>query len=120
MLRRPMKIALLVLALAPLAGCFSVEQPPCAFACGDNGKCPDDYLCMSDGYCHLHGTGVCLFSDAAPAPDMATATAPDDLSAAVDMSMPDLQPAPDLRAPTAPADASMPVDATPPANVDLL
>ena len=50
--------------LALLAGCFNIDEPPCAYSCGPNGECPDDYSCGSDNYCHLHGTGICTYSDA--------------------------------------------------------
>jgi hypothetical protein len=54
------------------AACFNPDEPPCSFACGDNGACPDDYTCAADGYCHKNGsTGECGFSDAAMPLDMA-------------------------------------------------
>ena len=83
--------------LLPLAaiGCFDPDEPPCAFACGDNGACPDDYMCLPDGFCHLHGMpGACGFPDAAM-PDLGVG----DLSTSdgnLDMSNPDLPPPPDL------------------------
>jgi hypothetical protein len=98
---------LLVLAALAWVGCFNVEEPPCTFACGDNGQCPDDYQCMPDGYCHLHGTGICTFPDAAMGPDLAgmmslgdgggdQSPAEADLSMPVesDMSMPVPSPSP--------------------------
>lgn len=43
------------LALAGLAlvatACFDAPEPDCAFECGDDGACPDDYGCASDGWC---------------------------------------------------------------------
>jgi hypothetical protein len=63
-----MRALLFVMLLA--GGCFDVQEPPCAYACGPNGECPDDYSCGTDNYCHLHGTGICSFSDASFAPDL--------------------------------------------------
>jgi hypothetical protein len=55
----------LLLALVN-GGCFSVDEPACAYLCGDNGSCPPDYVCQGDGYCHKQGqSGVCGFVDAA-------------------------------------------------------
>jgi len=82
-------LAALALALLPLStsGCFSPEEPICSFACGDNGACPDNYECRTDGYCHRKGTTEsCLFSDAAVAPDLAGMT---DMSVSPDLA-PDL------------------------------
>jgi hypothetical protein len=55
----------LALASTLLSGCFEPSEPPCSYSCGPNGECPDDYSCAADNYCHLHGTGICFFSDAA-------------------------------------------------------
>lgn len=72
----------LVLALAPLPGCFQVDQPICSYKCGTGTgsaepACPEDYECRSDGYCHLTGTTeACTFSDASVVIDM-SAAAPD-------------------------------------------
>jgi hypothetical protein len=65
-------LALVVLVLAS-AGCFSPTEPICSFACADTDpKCPLDYVCLADGYCHLHGNPqTCGFSDAAVPNDMA-------------------------------------------------
>jgi hypothetical protein len=75
-----MKKLLLLFVLAS-AGCFSVTQPLCSFTCADEDpKCPVDYVCLSDGYCHLHGNSQsCGFSDAAVPNDLA-------MSLPVDMS----------------------------------
>ncbi len=75
-----LKRLLLVAALGSVAGCFSPTEPICSFACADSDpKCPQDYVCASDGYCHLkgHETEACGFSDAAVPLDMAL---PRDLS----------------------------------------
>ncbi len=57
---------LLVVAALAFAGCFSPAEPVCSFACADTDpKCPVDYVCLSDGYCHLHGNPTsCGYSDA--------------------------------------------------------
>jgi len=35
-------------------------QPPCTFACGPGGACPENYTCASDGLCHrVNSTGQC-------------------------------------------------------------
>ena len=60
----------LVLAALLLAACFNVDERPCSYACGPAGQCPDDYMCLSDGYCHLHGNPqACGYSDLA-VPDL--------------------------------------------------
>ncbi len=67
-----MRTLLLSLALAGsllVSGCFNIDEPPCSYSCGPNGECPEDYSCGSDNYCHLHGTGICFYSDAAVAPE---------------------------------------------------
>jgi hypothetical protein len=95
---------LLALALLALPACFNVDQQPCTYACGPGGACPDDYQCLADGYCHLHGEpAACGYSDMAMT-----------LDANVDMSMMPDQAMPDSSMPadgSAAVDASMPVDA---------
>jgi hypothetical protein len=61
-----MRPLLLFAALSLLAvSCFNPETPACSFSCGDSGQCPDDYMCLSDGYCHYKGIpSACLYSDA--------------------------------------------------------
>lgn len=61
-----MRATLLFFALAVgLGGCFKVDSPVCAYSCGDNGECPDNYVCnASDGYCHRKDyTGECPYSE---------------------------------------------------------
>jgi len=84
-MRRLLSIAALALAAASFSGCFNVDKPTCSYACSDTSpKCPDDYECRTDGYCHLTGTTAeCAFSDAAVPLDMATA-APADLVSTTD------------------------------------
>lgn len=125
-----MRAAILACALLA-AGCFNVDEQPCSFACGPNGACPDDYMCLSDRYCHLHGQpGACGYSDAAMAPDanvdqsmtmdLTTTDAPMSVDGGADLAMPDLA-MPDLAMPdlTPPADllplpdSSSPPDASP-------
>jgi hypothetical protein len=50
-------------AAAVVAGCFSPQQPACAFSCGPAGECPTDYTCGGDGLCHRDdGVGQCLLA----------------------------------------------------------
>lgn len=66
------RFAVIVL-LATSAGCFNPSKPTCSFVCADTDpKCPDDYSCGADNYCHLkNSTAPCGFSDAAaPLSDM--------------------------------------------------
>ncbi len=71
-MRHLVTIAALALVSIGAAGCFSVDRPVCSYVCADvDPKCPDDYECRSDGYCHLVGsTASCAFSDAAVPIDM--------------------------------------------------
>ncbi len=81
-----MRRALLVALALVAGGCFSYQTPMCSFACADTDpKCPPDYQCLSDGYCHLHGmAGSCGYSDAAMQPGDISVSMP------ADLSMPDL------------------------------
>ena len=78
-MRRLLSAAALVLAAASFSGCFNVDKPTCSYACSDTDpKCPEDYECRADGYCHLTGTTeACAFSDAAVPLDMSMAVPPD-------------------------------------------
>ncbi len=78
-MRRLFAAAALVLATAGFSGCFNVDKPTCSYACSDTDpKCPEDYECRADGYCHLTGTTAeCAFSDAAVPLDMSMATPAD-------------------------------------------
>jgi hypothetical protein len=53
-LARP-KMALGTLVLALLCftapACFEEPKPECAFACSAEDECPEDYRCVSDGWC---------------------------------------------------------------------
>ncbi len=68
------RVLMLLLALG-FAGCFSPTQPVCSFACADSDpKCPTNYTCQADGYCHLNGSPAnmsCGYSDASVPNDMA-------------------------------------------------
>jgi hypothetical protein len=45
---------------ATIGGCFSPNQPGCAFSCVADGICPAGYSCAGDGLCHRKdGLGVC-------------------------------------------------------------
>lgn len=85
-------------AALSLARCFSPELPTCAYICNKTEpRCPDEYECRADCYCHLKGsTEACGFPQdmgcdaATPRPDFAApaqdlATAPDQ-AAAVDLA----------------------------------
>jgi hypothetical protein len=75
-----------------LARCFSPQLPTCAYICNKTEpRCPDEYECRADCYCHLKGsTEGCGFPQdlgcdaATPAPDLAST--PKDLA----MAPPDL------------------------------
>jgi hypothetical protein len=63
------KLGLVVVVL--LGACFDPSEPLCNFKCGPANECPDDYTCLPDGYCHLHGAaGACGYSDLS-VPDLA-------------------------------------------------
>jgi hypothetical protein len=88
-----MRHVLLVAALVSFAGCFEPDEPLCAFSCGDNGLCPDDYMCLADGYCHLHGDPTaCVFPDAA----VPVSDGGEDMTMAPADGAPDLTVPPDL------------------------
>lgn len=65
-----------------LSRCFVPDLPACAYICAPEGtepRCPGEYECRTDGYCHLKGsTEACPYSmdlgpDAAQArPDLST------------------------------------------------
>lgn len=78
--------AALALSLASLSRCFSPTLPACSFICNkEEPKCPDEYECRSDNYCHLKGsTEMCPYSmDLLPPPVRDLASAED--MAATDM-----------------------------------
>ncbi len=70
-----------------LTRCFVPDLPACAYICAPAGvepRCPGEYECRMDGYCHLKGsTEACPYSmdlgpDAAQArPDLSMSTTPD-------------------------------------------
>jgi hypothetical protein len=72
--------AVLLPGLASLSRCFSPTLPACSFICNkDEPRCPDDYECRGDNYCHLRGSSeACPYSmdlappqyDLSPPPDM--------------------------------------------------
>ncbi len=76
--------------LCSVAGCFNPDKPTCSYVCADTEpKCPEDYECRPDGYCHLTGTtDVCPFTDAAMPLDM-SANASDLPLTVLDLSMVD-------------------------------
>jgi hypothetical protein len=43
----------LLISTALFSGCFSPQQPSCAFSCtSPTHACPSGYTCGSDGICH--------------------------------------------------------------------
>jgi hypothetical protein len=76
----------LFLGLLFASACFNPDEPVCAFVCGTGGKCPDNYECRADNYCHRKGTTEACpgYSDAS-VPDIGMP----DLSM-LDLSMPDM------------------------------
>ena len=65
-------------AALALTRCFSPELPTCAYICNTaEPRCPDEYECRADCYCHLKGsTEACGFPQdmgcdaATPPPDL--------------------------------------------------
>jgi hypothetical protein len=81
-----MRHLLLAAALFLGAGCFNPDQPACSYACADSDpRCPYDYECRADGYCHLVGTGdtTCNFT---PPADMSMSLPADQAHVPSDMS----------------------------------
>ena len=59
-LRTPVRLAVLLLAVARLTACFNPAQPGCAFSCAGDGICPSAYSCGTDLICHRDdGQGTC-------------------------------------------------------------
>ena len=83
-------------AALSLSRCFSPELPTCAYICNKTEpRCPEEYECRSDCYCHLKGSvAACDFPkdlgcDAATPPDLAVP--PKDLAMPPDQAQtPDL------------------------------
>jgi hypothetical protein len=74
-----------------LSHCFSPELPACAYRCNaTEPRCPDEYECRDDGYCHLKGsTESCPYTqDLVPPPVIDLSGFSIDLSKPVDMSSP--------------------------------
>jgi hypothetical protein len=66
-----------------LTRCFSPTLPACSYICNSaEPKCPDEYECRADGYCHLRGsTESCPYSmDLSPAPPRPDLSGPADLA----------------------------------------
>lgn len=59
-----------------LSGCFTPTYADCAFRCGsEDPKCPAEYECRSDGYCHLpDSTAICAIPKL---PDLSLSSSPD-------------------------------------------
>jgi len=64
---KPLVTGMLLLACgygaSLLYGCFAPVYADCAFLCGDSEpKCPSEYVCKEDGYCHLPDSeAICAF-----------------------------------------------------------
>lgn len=73
-------------ALVSLARCFQPDLPVCSYRCNTaEPKCPDEYECRADQYCHRKGTTeACPYSmDLSMPPDLAVTrdqSMPPDLS----------------------------------------
>jgi hypothetical protein len=70
--------ALGIMFVTACAGCFDPDQPTCSYVCSESEpRCPQDYECRADNYCHLVGSvAECGFSDAGVSIDL-SASAPD-------------------------------------------
>lgn len=68
LMRRPLHALLVALPLGAVvllgARCFQPALPDCAYRCGsDEPRCPPEYECRDDGYCHRRGTTtLCPFT----------------------------------------------------------
>lgn len=94
--RLTLLLPLLLLSAGALttARCFSPDLPACAYICAATApRCPDQYECRDDGYCHKRGsTEACPYR-------MDLSPAPPDLTPPLDLaSSPDLTPPPDMPA----------------------
>ena len=86
-MRLPVFAVAVAVALATgFAGCFDPDQPTCSYICSESEpRCPDDYECRADNYCHLVGsTEACGFSDAAVVTDFSAVSI--DMSRASDLA----------------------------------
>lgn len=75
-------------ALLFLARCFQPDLPVCSYRCNPTEpRCPDEYECRTDGYCHLKGSAQeCPYGmDLSPAPDLGQ---PRDQSLPPDQTLP--------------------------------
>lgn len=92
--------SLLVCVLVLLSRCFSPDLPACSFVCGtEEPRCPTQYECRGDGYCHLSGsTEACPYTmDLSPAPQRPDLSSSGDMTAPPDQATPpDLTAAPDM------------------------
>mgnify|MGYP000502906058 FL=1 len=90
--RAAMRVLSIVLSAGALVGallsthCFSPALPACSYRCNTTEpRCPDEYECRVDGYCHLKGNSEScpFFMDLSPQPaDLST---PGDMSATPDL-----------------------------------
>lgn len=83
------------LSALTLTRCFSPELPACSYRCNaSEPRCPDEYECRTDGYCHLKGNSeACPFTqDLVPPPVRDLSSSPPDLATPQDQSMGDAMP----------------------------
>lgn len=78
------------------SSCFAPTYSDCAFRCAsEEPKCPAEYACQADGYCHLpDSTAICAIPRppdlaAVNPPDLTPVSAPDLAEAADASSVPD-------------------------------
>lgn len=74
-------VALFTLGITLWSSCFAPTYSDCAFRCqSSEPKCPAEYECKSDGYCHLpDSSALCAIPKL---PDLSEVVVPD-------LSMPD-------------------------------
>lgn len=85
------------LSALSLARCFTPELPACSYRCNmTEPRCPDEYECRTDGYCHLKGNNAeCPYmQDLEPPPVRDLSSPPRDLAQPQDQSMGDAMPNP--------------------------
>ncbi len=69
-------LAVVVGSAALASSCFAPTYSDCAFRCASSEpKCPAEYVCQADGYCHLpDSTAICALPRP---PDLASGSPPD-------------------------------------------
>jgi len=80
-----------------LSHCFTPDLPACAYRCNaTEPRCPDEYECRVDGYCHLKGNDeACPYTqDLVPPPVFDLSGRLPDLTSPGDLSSSDAMPNP--------------------------